>query len=85
MSDTKEKYWDFIWNQPDLPEKIKLALTRKNLINKEYGIFLDRKTKKLFVMQGVDLAYMHCTLQSMDFGYQDLMYPKQRLQLHKKY
>lgn len=46
MSDTKEKYWDFIWNQPDLPEKIKFAFSVKKFDKQKILDILKRENKK---------------------------------------
>lgn len=52
MSDTKEKYWDFIWNQPDLPEKIKLALTRKKFDKQRILDIFRQEDKKVICDAG---------------------------------
>ena len=46
MSDTKEEYWDFIWNQPDLPEKIKFAFSVKKFDKQKILDILKRENKK---------------------------------------
>lgn len=46
MSDTKEEYWDFIWNQPDLPEKIKSAFSVKKFDKQKILDILKRENKK---------------------------------------
>ena len=46
MSDTKEKYWDFIWNQPDLPEKIKSAFSVKKFDKQKILDILKKENKK---------------------------------------
>lgn len=85
MSDTKEKYWDFIWNQPDLPEKIKFAFSVKKFDKQKILDILKKENKKTICDAGCGFGMYACTLQSMDFKYLDLMYLKKPLQLHKKY
>lgn len=85
MSDTKEEYWDFIWNQPDLPEKIKFAFSVKKFDKQKILDILKKENKKTICDAGCGFGMYALYFARYGFKYQALTYLKKPLQLHKKY
>ncbi len=52
MPNTKGEYWDFIWNQPGLSEKIKLALTVKKFDKQRILDIFKQENKKILCDAG---------------------------------